>query len=308
MNCNFVFVRHGYGCHNAIGDLYDAKQIDESDVQDFLQMRKDPELTPTGIDASVFNGCLIGRILHNLPLLTQKKSFTMEPIHLVACSPLIRSMETAYFMTRKWKNPPQKIFVMPYLRELDESSDNPESEESQERIDTIPSYAMKTIDEQKYHLAKHGILDYFDFTFVEELPELRKTPGNITRFLKWFAQEIYPLTGLKSINGFIVTHAGVLKQFESKGFRNNSGIVVNTTISKNNHVFINKTIRLEDYISSSFFRDYESFANKEYYCPSDRCGSLCKNNMDGQRKNLPLKDCEYSNFKTKSNPTINPTS
>jgi len=40
------------------------------------------------------------------------------------------------------------------------------------KIDNKPYYAMKDIQDQKKYLEKIGILQFFDFTFVENLIEL----------------------------------------------------------------------------------------------------------------------------------------
>ena len=82
----------------------------------------DPVLTEIGVEASIYNGCIINKILRNLSQFTNKKELEMKTFNVVGCSPLLRSMETAYYMTRKWKNPPDQIYVFPLLREIDESS------------------------------------------------------------------------------------------------------------------------------------------------------------------------------------------
>src|SRR5690606_14672139 len=102
---------------------------------------------------------------------------------IVGCSPLIRSMETAYYMTRKWPEQPEKIFVFPYLREIDEGSSNKYSTQSRKKIKSSPNYAMKSIQEQKDYLKSINLLNHFDFTFVEDNKKGREEPGDIPTFI-----------------------------------------------------------------------------------------------------------------------------
>lgn len=270
-NVNFAFVRHGYGCHNAAKPLHNNGVLSFAEV-DVLRMA-DPELTPLGVDASLNNGCVISKILRKLPVITSDPKMQMSPIQIVGCSPLIRSMETAYYMTRNWKNPPSKIYVFPLLREIDESSNDKYSPSSRKRIEDIPSYAMKSIQEQKQYLDSIGLLKYFDFTFVETDDKLRKEPGDVGEFIKWFALQSFS----QNINCFIVTHAGVLRDFAHQGFANNSGFVVNTTITNKKNVTYNKLIILDSYLPTYFFANYNDteYTNSKYFCPSSRCGQLC---------------------------------
>jgi hypothetical protein len=275
-NANFAFVRHGYGCHNAAKPLYKSGVLKPNDV-DVLRIA-DPELTPLGVDASTSNGCVISKVLRKLPVITGEPNMKMSPVHIVGCSPLIRSMETAYYMTKNWQNPPEKIYVFPLLREIDEESKDKYSKKSRERMESTPSYAMKSIQEQKKYLQSIGLRKYFDFTFVEKNSDLRMEPGDINNFIKWFATtaQVPAVKKTKNINCFIVTHAGVLRDFAHQGFSNNSGFIVNTTFLGSN-VSYNKLIILDSYLPSYFFANYnnEEYTNSKYFCPSSRCGQLC---------------------------------
>lgn len=277
-NVNFAFVRHGYGCHNAAKPLYKNGVLSIKEV-DVLRI-PDPELTPLGVDASKNNGCVVSKILRKTHVLANDPNMEMSSIHIVGCSPLIRSMETAYFMTRNWKNPPTKIYVFPLLREIDESSSDKYSSKSRQAIDTIPSYTMKSLQEQKKYLSSIGILKFFDFSFVENNKTLRKEPGDIREFIKWFGTKQGQQDNIPKalgINCFIVTHAGVLRDYADEGFANNSGFVLNTTISNDNEISYNKMLILDTYLPEYFFSNYNSkeYTNTDYFCPSSRCGQLC---------------------------------
>lgn len=280
-NLNFVFVRHGYGCHNAIGNLVNNNLLDYKNGKQLLKSDLiDPELTPIGINASISNGDIINKVIKSLSTTLNNKDLNMNEINVIGCSPLIRSMETAYFMSRKWINPPKKIYVFPLLREIDESSEDKYSQTSFVNMETIPSYSMKTIIEQKKYLRSIGILDTFDFSFVETYPDLRKQPGDISRFINWFILKYMSQIQYRSnLNIFIVTHAGVLKDYSKTGFINNSGFVLNGKVQDN--IFnLNKYISIDSFLPKEFFKEYykSEWNKKSHYCPSNRCGNgkLCK--------------------------------
>lgn len=297
MNVNFAFLRHGYGCHNAMSNLVYHDIISKSYANKFMERKgstknilsdkilplNDPVLTNVGVEASIYNGCIINKILRRLSGMYNNKNLRMETFNVVGCSPLIRCMETSYYMTRKWKNPPNKIYVFPLLREIDESSFDKYSEKSRETIRITPSYSIKSIDEQKQYLQKLGILDAFDFSFVETFPRERIEPGDIKEFMNWFAKYFMTLlntddrnTNDTNLNVFITTHAGVLKDYSGEGFYNNSGFVINTTYDANfsQNMYISLNNHIKEY---NFFKNYSDpkYNSVEYYCPSDRCGQLC---------------------------------
>jgi hypothetical protein len=280
-NINFIFVRHGYGCHNAIGNLINNGLLNIDMGRQLLKTELvDPELTSIGVDASINNGNIINKILKSLSKNLNNKNLKMDEINVIGCSPLIRSMETAYFMSKDWINPPKKIYVFPLLREIDESGIDKYSEKSFRAMETIPSYAMKSIIEQKQYLKSIGILELFDFSFVEKYPVLRKEPGDISKFINWFISNyISKIQHKSNLNVFIVTHAGVLKDYSKTGFVNNSGFVLNGKLKSNIFNF-NKYISLSSLLPKQFFQYYNKskWNNKSYYCPSNRCGNgnLCK--------------------------------
>jgi hypothetical protein len=285
-NINFCFVRHGYSCTNALTNLVNNDVITANEGNAFLNKSitvklnplNDPELTPIGVDASINNGCIISKIIRSIYKLTGKKELNIEKMNIVGCSPLIRCMETAYYMTRKWNNPPNKIYVFPLLREIDESSDNKYSQKSRIRMETKPSYAIKTIKEQKEYLKKLGILKFFDFTFVEKFLDLRKEPGDIKQFIKWFYNNFLPLINYNNnLNIFITTHAGVLRDFSEEGFFNNSGFLINTQQNQKGPFEFKDYISFNNFLPNFFFKDYSNstYNGKEYFCPNNRCGQLC---------------------------------
>jgi broad specificity phosphatase PhoE len=285
-NINFCFVRHGYSCTNALSNLVNNNVISVNESNSFknptsfdLKPLNDPELTPIGVDASINNGCIISKIIRSIYKISGKKELNIEKINIVGCSPLIRCMETAYYMTRKWNNPPNKIYVFPLLREIDESSENKYSQKSRIRMETKPSYAIKSIKEQKEYLKKLGILEFFDFTFVEKFPDLRKEPGDIKQFIKWFYDNFLPLIDQNNnLNIFITTHAGVLRDFSDEGFVNNSGFLINTQQNEKGGKFEFKDyVSFNNFLPNFFFQDYSKsiYNGKEYFCPNNRCGQLC---------------------------------
>ena len=88
MNINFAFLRHGYGCHNAMSSLVRGSVIDYRDAKLFMRDNdginilkdrlvplNDPVLTNIGVEASIHNGCIINKILKRLPIITGFNAF-----------------------------------------------------------------------------------------------------------------------------------------------------------------------------------------------------------------------------------------
>ena len=305
-NVNFAFIRHGYGCHNAISGLIKSELISLEDGLILSGKSKkekssiiDPVLTQVGVDASIHNGCVVNKIFKSIDQILQNNyndTMNMDNIDIIGCSPLIRCMETAYYMSRSWPNPPSKIYVFPFLREIDERSDNKFSLESRITMNSKPFYAMKTIEEQKKYLESLGILNFFDFSFAEMFKKERAEPGDIHNFIKWFFVEKKNLRENKeNLNVFIVTHAGVLNDFadDEIGFINNSGFVINTFQNEDTDstIYMKKYLSLNPFLDFfNFYKDYKTTNVKEYYCPSNRCGTLCSVMESDNDKKEPLQD------------------
>ncbi len=278
MKFNFVFLRHGQGCHNIrVDEILKPNELSKYKIDYEKNKHKyaDPELSEVGVTVSEYNSCVVTKTIRALE---RTYKIGLDKIHIVGCSPLIRSMETAYFMTRKWKTPPSKIYVLPYLREVDESSDDKYSKSALENIENQPSYMMKSIEDQKRYLKQKGIYQFFDFSFVEKDMQARKDPGDIERFMAWFTLTFAPKmsTNVSPLNCYIITHAGVLRDYFDYGFYNNTGSVANVEIDpKTGQVMELKKFNLTDYISKKdLYMDY--MINKfENYCPSDRCNNIC---------------------------------
>jgi broad specificity phosphatase PhoE len=289
INTNLVFVRHGFGCHNAIRPLRQAGVITQDTSLNSLNIHSDPELTPLGVDASIHNGYVIKKLAKHAHLHTGDNNMKVSKIHVVGCSPLIRSMESAYYMTRKWKKPPKKIFVFPFLREIDEASNDKYSPTSRKVIDSSPSYSMKSIEQQKKHLKKYGLLRYFDFSFVENDAIGRQEPGDVIKFTEWFNTKY--VNSLKkpepNLNVFVVSHSGVLWDFSHQSFHNNSGFLLNVSL-KGAKVKYNKIYTFDKHLPREFFSDYSNpiYATANYYCPSNRCGDLCTSTPSNSLQHL----------------------
>ena len=197
MILNFAFLRHGHAYHNVITPLLNNGRITIEEARALLGQTtnveikplNDPDLTPVGIDASVHNGCIVRKILKNLGYTKtpENPSLFFNRINIVGCSPLIRSMESAYYMSRKWRDPSTKIYVFPFLREIDESSTDKYSKDSIKTINSLSCYKMKSIQEQKNYLREEGILEFFDFSYIETFSKEREEPRDIINFIKWFS-------------------------------------------------------------------------------------------------------------------------
>jgi hypothetical protein len=282
---NYVFVRHGHSCHNAVNSLASVYPNVRA-----TPLAIDPTLSQIGVDTTFRNGCIIGNILPSL------KNGSMKDIHIVGCSPLIRSMETAYFMTRTWATPPKKIYIFPFLREIDENSLNKFSPQSINIINSHPSYALSSIESQKQYLASLGILDNFDFSYVDTLggAQDRMHPGDIDNFKSWCSVNVLPKytnKGISTVNALIVTHAGVLKDYAQMSFPNNSGFLVSETVNKNDKQADFSLLPLTGLLNDQGFYNASTnrvFKDILYYCPSKRCGGLCPN-LPSTRKRVDAK-------------------
>ena len=278
---NIIFIRHSFACHNSLPKLFKNGTIDFKTVREFLpdsleriasespiKPLSDPELTEIGVTSATNNGCVVKNILYD--------KFDIKSIDMVCCSPLLRCLESAYHYSRKWSRPPLKIFVMPFLREIDEGSDDIYSQNSINKIRTTPAYSMKSIREQKDYLQSVGILDFFDFAYVEEFPLGRVDPGNIQDFIDFFGESVFT----HQTNVMTFTHAGVMKRFAGEGFTNNCGFVVKVKFDKDGGKVTGYT-SLNDVVKNTpFFFDYSKYNTVSYMCPSTRCNNICDHILD----------------------------
>jgi broad specificity phosphatase PhoE len=301
INVNFIFVRHGYALHNAFSSLRNKGLIKTK------FKTQDPHLTQLGVDASIYNGCVLGNVL--------KRDLSFNSIDIVGCSPLVRSMETAYFMTSKWNSPPKKIEVFPYLRELDESTVSEKNVEfhkdpyyqlypqfksknslkSKNIINSEPAYAMKSISQQKSYIESIGLINTFDFSYVEQFNKERVMPGDIPSFISWFFNNYLKVNKSNSIknkplNVLIVTHAGVLRDYFGEGVYNNAGVLLNVSYTKN--IILENDVNVIESLNNillekGLFVDYSnSKYDLSYYCPSKRSGELCPSDYNNKNNKL----------------------
>lgn len=271
---NFIFIRHGQGCHNVISPLVQSKLIRYNDAINFSKPKGkfpiiDPELTMIGLLSTIQNA----KFLKNM-LASKHK---ISEIHLVISSPLIRAMETAYYTKREFEKDAGKddhllIYVAPYLREVDESSDDPKSKSSRKVIDTIPAYAMIPLNNQMNYLKEEGILTHYNFDYLDST--LRSEPGSISDFLNWLENsKLLPtkleISKMPQVNVLVVTHAGVMHNHTGESFPNNGGFI--KTITGENDPII--TI-----LDNEKFRPVMKIGEKSL-CPSkeetSRCNSIC---------------------------------
>ena len=220
---NYTFIRHSNSMGNSLSSMISNKIVTVNEANHLVDnVLIDPSLSQVGQHASIINGKVIADIL---------KKQNIKYVNVVCCSTLIRSMLSVYYLTRKWEISPKKIFVLPHLREIDEGSNDKWSKESMENVDLISSYRMKPLIEQKKVLQKLGIIDMFDFSFVEKSEYLRHSLGDIPNFINWTKQNILDKVFQKSViptsyHFYVITHAGVLSDYTQLSFPNNTGIIV----------------------------------------------------------------------------------
>lgn len=285
---NLIFIRHGQGCHNVIKPLRDAKLLRYNDAMSLSTPSTnsdipliDPHLTIEGVNNTIKNAKILKTIL--------KDDHDINNIDIVLCSGLIRAMETAFYAKREFERDsnPLDIYVVPYLRELDESSDDPKSPSSRKIIDTIPAYAMLPVQDQIRYLKSEGINAHFNFDYLD--PDLRREPGDINDFLDWLNNTniLMQFTSKKQLNILVVSHAGVLKHYTNGSFPNNTGFLET--------IFNNGDSKITMFDQSKFV--YNAPISSKLVCPhgpeSKRCNALCnvvlQDPVNQQKINLPPK-------------------
>ena len=255
---NFIFIRHGESCQNLVGNLYSK---DNPKYNKLLHKFMDPVLSDTGITDSIKAGLLLKKNL---------AKYNINKINFIAASTMIRAIETAYFMT--FNSNYQKntlINVCPYLRE----THTPDSVKQ-----TNKSFPLKTLTEQK-HYFKSKKINNINFNNVlgkndkDDKFYIRETPGDIKRFIKWFSKNILikkiPLKENNPINVLVFLHSIVMKDFSSKGPRNNTGFILQTKYNNKN-----KKIEYSKEDVYMHHTDFE-FNRTKTTCPNISCPGIC---------------------------------
>ena len=254
---NFVFIRHGQSCHNLI-----AKKIHRDDPRfsTLLHQLDDPTLTEKGVSDSIEAGKKLQEILqygeykhdfrkykYEIPIKLKIKDFDF-----IGCSPMIRAIETCYYMSLPWK--PEEIHVMPFLRETHgKKSDTVES--------TDRSYPMQSIDEQKKYFKDQNI-NNINFKFVENNPD-RLEPGNIAKFIEWFGTYTTIEDG-DEVNILIVIHANIMSALAGNGPHNNAGFILSTTFNDG----------IISYTKDNLMGVWSDIKSDDI-CTSERCPGVC---------------------------------
>jgi hypothetical protein len=266
---NYIFIRHSQSTGNALNNMISKKIVTLNQANYLIDnVLIDPEVSPAGKFASTINGKVISDIL---------KTKGIEFINVYGCSTLLRSMISAYYLSRNWEKVPDRIFVLPHLREIDENSNDKWSGESLKNVETITAYRMKDLKEQKEILQNMGILQHFDFSFVENNEYNRHSLGDISNFINWTNQNVlrnlFSRTDIPTfVNFFVITHAGVLSDFTKGSFVNNTGIIAEACYCiKNKRLFYNgyNNIQkeLENHIRfvSNYSNNYYISINEQFF-------------------------------------------
>lgn len=254
---NFIFIRHGESCQNLVGSLYSKY---DPKYNKLLDKFSDPTLSDTGLFDSIKAGFLLKKNL---------AKYNINKIDFIAASTMIRAIETAYFMTFN-SNYQKKIIinVCPYLRE----THTPDS-----ITQTNRSFPLKTLTEQKHYFQSKKMIEAINFNNVLGKNEsgkfyIRETPGDIKRFIKWFNKNILiKEISLKDnpINVLVFLHSGVMKNFSSKGPRNNTGFILQAKYNNKN-----KKIEYSKEDIYMHHTDFE-FDRTKTTCPSTSCPGIC---------------------------------
>ena len=232
---SFIFLRHGQSCQNLVRKLRELNKLNpDADINELVY---DATLTESAIPESK-------RIGLELAEWIEKENLNVK---FVCSSPMIRAIETAVYMTGISPIVKEKpVYVMPYLREVDSKR----KKNTVKHVDK--KFPLREIQYQKEYLTKTGIIDRVRFDYVERHEDLRKQPGNISEFIRWFIKK--SITDFKQNDVVVVVcHSGVMKQYFGSGFTNNNGFIIRS---------ITEEIPL-------------SKAKSNLKCSEDRCNSAC---------------------------------
>ena len=138
---NFVFLRHGESCQQVI-----FKHIkDKVKRNELFVTYTDPPIS----DNAVIDSIEIGEKYSNL-FSNGKFGKTINSFDIIGCSPMLRAIETAHFMSLPYK--PANIYVYPFLRECSrcDETDTPKI------LNNL--WPMRSINDQKNYLEKLNAL------------------------------------------------------------------------------------------------------------------------------------------------------
>ena len=263
---NFIFIRHGESCQNLAKAMY-SHEPDKNKI--FFDKFKDPTLSDLGVSNSILAG---KQLKENL------EKYNITNIDFIFSSPMIRAIETAYFMTHNIfeasnKGTQNKIIVAPFLREIT-SKEKYNNSENLNRI-----FSMKSVLEQEYYFKKEEIIKHLNFDFVRN-NKLRECPGNIKHFITWF-NKIYNnsknfdfgtlgadrASGQGTpINVLVFLHSAVIKEYSGESPYNNNGFIIKTQYENG---------KIEYHKKDIYFHTHFNLKNDNPICPTNRCPGLC---------------------------------
>jgi broad specificity phosphatase PhoE len=253
---NFIFLRHGESCQNLLYKIYSKGNLTSRQYHKLFTKFIDPTLSDTGVQDSKTAGIILKKNLHKIGI---------NKIHFIASSPMIRAIETAYYMSLLPKQiseitTDKTIYVCPYLREM-YTGDS--------AFITDQKFPLKSISEQKKYLSENE-LNAIDFKFVQD-EHLRREPGHLKKFIKWFgksgiAQELINKNKESTLNVIIFLHSHVIKEFSDLSSKNNTGFILKTVYNKNNFF----------YTKNDIYKHTDHFDRSKFECPSTKCPGICQ--------------------------------
>jgi broad specificity phosphatase PhoE len=247
MKINFIFLRHGESCQQITRLIDDPKKRKEMFHKFF-----DPTLTDNGIENSVTTGIQVKNVLN--------KNFNINTFDIIGCSPMLRAIETAHYMTKNY-NYTNPIFVLPFLRECHGCVQPVKEKDTPKKLDEI--WPMKSIETQKEYLKSQNI-DNISFYYTRNLLA-RSQPGNIENFIKWL-QTNFKLPNKPVVNILIVLHSHVIMDaFDKNGVYNNSGFLMTATKNESEIIYNKKNI----------VAVWPTILQKSLKCPSIKCPNIC---------------------------------
>lgn len=268
---NFVFIRHGQSCQNLLSQV---RLKDTTTARMLFDKYADPTLSDKGIRDSIKAGEKLKK--YGLNSTSCKCDIVIDNFDIVGSSPMIRSIETGYYMNggngSSSNNSKTVVYPFPFLREI--SKDTANGRDTVDHLNKV--FPIKSIQEQKEYFEHEGIPVNFKYVANQN----RYSPGDLTQFIHWFcSSRVYSDFGLSSspeINVLIITHSHVLLHDTLGSFRNNSGILVEVTISPSGKVTWNTYDNGTTFRYDGIFKYTSDTSDKgKLDCPTSKCPNLC---------------------------------